>query len=121
MKYQFITIWAISADDKLIICFLFFSENRIMQTDNLYEMSNPVFYVNKKKMFQNVVCWKSYSACRPLKEKQIILLAGYLMDKQQSSFKHSNYFYFLFSFHYFLFYMYFIFVFVHNGLLDTPI
>ena len=28
--------------------------------DNLHEMSNPVSPENKKKIFQNVVCWKLY-------------------------------------------------------------
>ena len=45
----FTTLWAFSADDKLMIFFLFFPENRIwhfMQIvslgDNLHEMSYPV-------------------------------------------------------------------------------
>ena len=43
--------WANSAEDTLVICFLFFTENMIrhfMQTvffgDNLHEMSKPVFW-----------------------------------------------------------------------------
>ena len=47
----FTTLWAFSADDRLMIFFLFFPENRIwhfMQIvslgDNLHEMSNPVFW-----------------------------------------------------------------------------
>ena len=47
----FTTLWAFSADDKLMIFFLFFPENWIwhfMQIvslgDNLHEMSNPVFW-----------------------------------------------------------------------------
>ena len=47
----FTTLWAFSADNKLMIFFLFFPENRIrhfMQIvslgDNLHEMSNPVFW-----------------------------------------------------------------------------
>ena len=42
-----ITLWANSADNKLMFVFLFFPENRIqhfMQGDNLQEMSNPVFW-----------------------------------------------------------------------------
>ena len=46
----FTTLWA-NSDDKLMIFFLFFPENRIrhfMQTvfigDNLHEMSKPVFW-----------------------------------------------------------------------------
>ena len=47
----FTTLWAFSADDKMMLFFLFFPENRIwhfMQIvslgDNLHEMSNPVFW-----------------------------------------------------------------------------
>ena len=47
--FTFSTLWANSADDKLIIFFSFFLENRfrhLMQIvsieDNLHEMSNPV-------------------------------------------------------------------------------
>ena len=59
----FTTLWAFSADRKLIF-FLFFPENRIwhfMQIvssgDNLHAMSNPVFWENKKNI----------SKCRLLK------------------------------------------------------
>ena len=52
----FTTLWANSADNNLVILFLFFPENRIwhfMQTvsigDNLHEISNPVFCQKKKK------------------------------------------------------------------------
>ena len=54
IKFQlltFTTLWAFSADDKMMLFFLFFPENRIwhfMQIvslgDNLHEMSNPVFW-----------------------------------------------------------------------------
>ena len=47
----FTTLWAFSADDKMMLFFLFFPENRIwhfMQIvslgDNLHEMSNPIFW-----------------------------------------------------------------------------
>ena len=47
----FTTLWAFSADDKMMLFFLYFPENRIwhfMQIvslgDNLHEMSNPVFW-----------------------------------------------------------------------------
>ena len=47
----FTTLWAFSADDKMMLFFLFFPENRIwhfMQIvslgDNLHGMSNPVFW-----------------------------------------------------------------------------
>ena len=61
---NFTTLWATSADDKLIF-FLFFPENRIwhfMQIvstgDNLHGMSNPVFWGKIKKIFQYIICWK---------------------------------------------------------------
>ena len=45
----FTTLWADSADDKLMIFFLFFPENRIWhfiqifsKGDNLHEVSNPI-------------------------------------------------------------------------------
>ena len=47
----FTTLWAFSADDRLMIFFLFFPENRIWHFkqidslgDNLLEMSYPVFW-----------------------------------------------------------------------------
>ena len=47
----FTTLWAFSADDKMMLFFLFFPENRIWHSmqivslgDNLHEMSNPVFW-----------------------------------------------------------------------------
>ena len=50
-ELTFTTLWAFSADDRLMIFFLFFPENRIwhfMQIvslgDNLHEMSYPVFW-----------------------------------------------------------------------------
>ena len=53
--FAFTTLWANSADDKLMIFFLFFSENRIWHFtqivssgDNLHEMSKPVFWRKKK-------------------------------------------------------------------------
>ena len=59
----FTTLYANSADDKLMIFFLISPGNRIWHFiqivsigDNLHEMSNPVFLdKNKKKIFQNVV------------------------------------------------------------------
>ena len=46
----FTTLWANSADDKLMVIFLFFPENKILhfmqivfKGDNLHEMSNSVF------------------------------------------------------------------------------
>ena len=76
-----LSIWTNSADDKLMIIFLFFPENRIwhfMQIvsigDNLHEMSKPVFRENKKNfsvcrllkilaLFPYIVCWKFYPEC----------------------------------------------------------
>ena len=58
----FTTLWANSADDKLIIILLFSPQNRLwhfMQIislgDNLHEMSKSIFW--KKKKIQNVVRW----------------------------------------------------------------
>ena len=34
--------------------------------DNLHEISKPIIWENKKKIFQNVVCWNIYPACREL-------------------------------------------------------
>ena len=48
-----------SADVKLIYFFLFFLVNRIlhsMQIVSLHEVSDPIFYENKKKIFQNEIC-----------------------------------------------------------------
>ena len=53
-----------SADDKLVIFFLFFPGNRIWFKqnvfiwDNLHEMSDPVFWGKIRKIYQNIVCWK---------------------------------------------------------------
>ena len=64
------TLWAYSADNKLMIFFLFFPENKIwhfMQIvstgDNLHEMSKPVFREKIRKLFQYAICWKLYPAC----------------------------------------------------------
>ena len=39
------TLWAYSADDKLIVCFLVFPRKQVLTYgDNLQEMSKPVFY-----------------------------------------------------------------------------
>ena len=59
----FIILWANSADDKLMMFFfLFFPDKRILHFmqivsngDNLHEMSNPVFWENKKNS-SYVVC-----------------------------------------------------------------
>ena len=56
MPYLIFTIlWDNSADDKLMVLFLFFPENRIRRLaqivcngDNLLEMSKPVFWEKKK-------------------------------------------------------------------------
>ena len=65
------TLLSHSADDKLMIFFLFFPEKKkiwyFMQTvsigDNLQDTSNPVFEGKIRKTVQYVVCWKSYSEC----------------------------------------------------------
>ena len=33
---------------------------QIVSTGNLHEISNPIFWENKKKKNQTVVCWKFY-------------------------------------------------------------
>ena len=51
----FTTLWAFSADDKLMIFFLLFSENRIwhfMQIVSLHEISYPVFLKKIRKYFK---------------------------------------------------------------------
>ena len=54
-RLTFTTLWANSADDKLMIFFLFFTKkqnltvHRKLSGDNLLEMSNPVSGKNKKK------------------------------------------------------------------------
>ena len=52
----FTTLWANSADDKLMIVFLFFPENRVWHFehivsigDNLHELSKPSFCEKKKR------------------------------------------------------------------------
>ena len=74
--FSFTSLWANSADDKLMIfLFFFFLENRIrhfMQIgDNLHEANLRQFAWNVKtrflgkqwKIFQYVVCWKFYPQC----------------------------------------------------------
>ena len=53
----FATLWANSADNKLVIVFLFFLETGLKfhancLGDSLHVMSNPVFWENKKKYFK---------------------------------------------------------------------
>ena len=59
----FTTLWAYSADNKLVIFFLFFPENRIwhfMQIvsteDNLHEMSYPVFWEKNNQENVSIYC-----------------------------------------------------------------
>ena len=66
----FTTVCANSADDQLVIIFLFFPENRVwhfMQIvsigDNLHEMPNPVYWENIETIFEYVMCWKFYPEC----------------------------------------------------------
>ena len=70
MKLTFNTLWAYSADNKLMTFFLFFPENRFwhfMQIgsngDNLHEMSKPFFMGKIREVFLCVVCWKFYPVC----------------------------------------------------------
>ena len=49
----FITLWANSADDKLMVFFLFYQKigfDISCKGDNLHEMSNPIFWENKKNI-----------------------------------------------------------------------
>ena len=68
-----------SADDKLIIFFTFFPENRFwdfMQTvSNLNEMSKPISWKNKK-IFQYVLCWKLSLVLR-VKVRQVFTAVCY--------------------------------------------
>ena len=63
MGLTFTTLSANSADDKLMIFYfsIFFRENRIWNFKHL--SLNLVFWETKKKVFQNVVCWKFYPEC----------------------------------------------------------
>ena len=65
------TLWADSADKKLVIFFIFSPESRIwhfFNGENLPELSNPVYWGNVKscflekmrKLFQNDICSKFY-------------------------------------------------------------
>ena len=68
---MFSAVWAISADNMLMIC-LFFPENNLTFGDNLHEMSNPVSLENKK-IFQNV-CWKLMLSALGAKFKYFFLI-----------------------------------------------
>ena len=63
------TLWADSADDKLIKFFLFSPENRhrhfmqIVSLDNLHEISKSIPWEKKRKRFQNVFYWHFNPAC----------------------------------------------------------
>ena len=62
---SFNTVWINSADDKLIIFFLFFPENRIwhfmqiVSLETICTISEPVFW-EKAGKFQYAVCWELY-------------------------------------------------------------
>ena len=76
------TLWVDSADDKLMIFFLFFLENRIWHFMQIVSVENRIWHFmqeticmkyqslfsrkNKKKIFENVVCWNFYPACKVL-------------------------------------------------------
>ena len=56
-----------------MICFLFFPENRtwhFMQIVICMKWQSLFFEINKKKIFQNVVCWKFYPECLSIKVAQ---------------------------------------------------
>ena len=60
MDLTLTTLWANSADDKLMIFFLFpqktgFDISQIVSIgDNLYEMSKPVFWFKQEKYFKKL-------------------------------------------------------------------
>ena len=62
-------LWEDSADDKLMIFFLFFLENRIwhFMLWRQFAWSIKSHFLGKiRKIFQNVVCWNFYPACKVL-------------------------------------------------------
>ena len=57
----FTTLWANSADNKLIIFYIFFSQKigfdiSLQTGDNVHEMSKPIFCKNMRIIFQIVIC-----------------------------------------------------------------
>ena len=63
-----ITLWADSAVSKLLICFLFFPENKIwhfIQIVSCMECQS-LFSGKIRKIFQNVICWNFYAECQAL-------------------------------------------------------
>ena len=108
-----------SADNELVIhvFFLFFLENRIwhfMQIvslgDNLHEVLDLFFpketicmkclilfsRKNKKKIFQNVLCWNFYPACKMLKCVWLVVCHKYLDTLTRCHTKSSSQFSFLY-------------------------
>ena len=64
----FTILWAFSADDKLMILFLFFPENRIWHFMQIVRRQfawnvKSCFLGKIRKIFQNVCCWKFYPEC----------------------------------------------------------
>ena len=47
----FTTLWAISADDKLVF-FLFQRKQNLKLRDTFHELSNPIFWESKKTYFK---------------------------------------------------------------------
>ena len=63
IKLTFITLWADSADDKLISLLVFPRKKgldiscKLSYGNNLHEMSKPIFSGKEGKIFHNVNCW----------------------------------------------------------------
>ena len=65
------TLWADSSDDNLMIFFLFLLENRIWHFMQIVTFGDAwsvkSYFLRKiKKIFQSVVCWNLYPACKVL-------------------------------------------------------
>ena len=66
------SLWANSADDKLMIFFLLFSENRIwhfmqiVSTGNNLHKCESCFLGKVRKIFQTVLCWIFLPECQAL-------------------------------------------------------
>ena len=78
LKLTFTTLWAFSAENKLMIFFLFFPENRIwhfMQIKETICMKCQILFSGKiRKIFQSVVCLKFYPECLALNSVQFYVL-----------------------------------------------
>ena len=75
----FTNFWANSADDKLMMFFLFFPDNRIWHCQNLFSGEKKI-----GKIFQHVICWKFFvrvlSVEKQLHKKQNLGQKKYLQN-----------------------------------------